>query len=157
MKKIILLLFLILCTSFVLADEHKEECRLLISSQDVDTFFQELESFNNQLSDCPVKLKGLVAVLVGDGATQVTITGETNRIFYINIEGKKLASFSESGADPKYKVTTDVETFDTILKSDNKFVTIAAMYKQKKVSVEGTGFWSSAVVLISSPFIGWFG
>ncbi|MBI2044293.1 hypothetical protein HYT24_02935 [Candidatus Pacearchaeota archaeon] len=110
---------------------------------DLDEFLADIPSLNEQLQSGSVMLPGSAGILVKTGNVSVNIEMDdgSSKSFYFTLEDKKITGVGEgTPLESAYEISTNEDTVNTVLESEDKVGAMVSAYDNKEVNLEAHGF-----------------
>ena len=132
---------------------------LPVAAQDyktVDDFFEDIPSLNGELQSNEVILPKPADFLIKDGNVLVEIILDDGSLkdFYFSIENSRIVGVSEGKSEKfLYRISTNEETANSILVSEDKAESILSHYKNKGIKIKAFGFGNKIKLSFAKIFL----
>lgn len=119
---------------------------LPVAAQDyktVDDFFEDIPSLNEELQSNEIILPKPAGFLINNGnvLVEIIVNDGALRDFYFSIENRRIVSILEGKPEKsRYIISTNEETANSVLASEDKAETLLSHYKNKKIEIKAVGF-----------------
>lgn len=144
-KFFLVLFFGFLLLSLVAAKDYKT----------INEFFEDIPSLHGELQSNEIILPRPAGFLINNGNVLVEIISNDGslRNFYFSIENKRIVRILEGEPEKfQYIISTNEETANSILISEDKAGAIFSYYKNKKIEIRAVGFGNKIKLSFTKMF-----